>query len=53
MVTDISPAADVLPAKPDLAHVRAENGIIKESVGYRTFRVVNAIVLILICIVTL
>ena len=53
MVTEITPAADVLPPKPDLAEVRPEHGIIKESVGYRAFRVVNAIALILICVVTL
>ena len=53
MVTEITPAADVLPPKPDIAEVRPEHGIIKESVGYRAFRVVNAIALILICVVTL
>ncbi|WP_406248133.1 carbohydrate ABC transporter permease [Microbacterium sp. M] len=53
MVTEITPAADVLPPKPDLAEVRPEHGIIKESVGYRAFRVVNAVALILICVVTL
>lgn len=44
---------EALPAKPDLGHVRSETGIIKESLGYRTFRVVNAVVLVLVCVVTL
>ncbi|MFE6735812.1 carbohydrate ABC transporter permease [Microbacterium sp. NPDC057650] len=44
---------EALPAKPDLAHVRSETGIIKESLGYRTFRVANALVLVLVCVVTL
>lgn len=44
---------EALPSKPDIAHVRRETGVIRESLGYRTFRVVNAIVLVLICIVTL
>ncbi|MGM7670738.1 carbohydrate ABC transporter permease [Microbacterium sp. A93] len=44
---------EILPPKPDLAHVRKEGGVIKESVGFRVFRGANAIVLILVCVVTL
>ncbi|MGN8026351.1 carbohydrate ABC transporter permease [Microbacterium sp. 22242] len=44
---------EALPAKPDIARVRSETGVIRESWGYRVFRVVNAIVLLLICVVTL
>ncbi|MEV3939202.1 carbohydrate ABC transporter permease [Glycomyces sp. NPDC049804] len=39
--------------KPDIAHVRKETGVIRESAGYRVFRVVNAIALVLVCAVTL
>ncbi|GAA2136534.1 carbohydrate ABC transporter permease [Glycomyces algeriensis] len=42
-----------LPRKPDIAHVRKETGVIRESPGYRVFRVANAIVLLLVCAVTL
>ncbi|GLJ61774.1 sugar ABC transporter permease [Microbacterium barkeri] len=44
---------EALPQKPDIAHVRRETGIIRESLGYRVFRVVNAIALVLVCAVTL
>jgi len=44
---------EALPARPDIARVRSENGVIRESAGYRVFRVANAIVLLLVCIVTL
>ncbi|REJ06752.1 carbohydrate ABC transporter permease [Microbacterium bovistercoris] len=53
MVTDAPPEADILPPKPDLGHVRAEHGVIKESLGYRVFQVVNVVALLLICAVTL
>ncbi len=42
-----------LPQKPDIAHVRSETGVIRESLGYRVFRVANAVVLLLVCAVTL
>src|SRR5690606_24148955 len=41
------------PAKPDLAEVRRETGIIRESLGYRVFRVANVTLLLLVCAVTL
>jgi putative aldouronate transport system permease protein len=44
---------EALPRKPDIAQVRRETGIIRESLGYRIFRVVNAVALVLICAVTL
>lgn len=44
---------EALPTRPDIARVRSENGVIRESLGYRVFRVANAIVLLLVCIVTL
>lgn len=44
---------EALPPKPDIAHVRRETGIIRESLGYRVFRVVNAVSLVLVCAVTL
>lgn len=44
---------EALPPKPDLAHVRRETGVIRESLGYRAFRVFNAAALILVCVVTL
>lgn len=44
---------EALPQKPDIVHVRKETGIIRESLGYRTFRVVNAVCLVLICLVVL
>jgi putative aldouronate transport system permease protein len=42
-----------LPQKPDIAHVRSPTGVIRESPGYRVFRVANAIALLLVCAVTL
>jgi putative aldouronate transport system permease protein len=42
-----------LSRKPDLAHVRRETGVIRESLGYRVFRVVNVTALLLVCAVTL
>jgi putative aldouronate transport system permease protein len=44
---------DPLTATPDIARVRQQAGAIKDSVGYRVFRVVNAFVLVAICVVTL
>ena len=44
---------EALPPNPDIAHVRHQTGVIRESRGHRTFRVVNAIALVLICVVTL
>ncbi|MGL3149722.1 carbohydrate ABC transporter permease [Microbacterium sp. A82] len=35
-------------ATPDIASVRRENGAIRESTGYRVFRVINVIVLLII-----
>jgi putative aldouronate transport system permease protein len=44
---------EALPPKPDAARVRRETGVIRESPGYRAFRVVNAVALVLVCVVTL
>ncbi|MCA5892228.1 carbohydrate ABC transporter permease [Isoptericola sp. NEAU-Y5] len=38
---------------PDLAAVRTEPSTIRESTGYRTFRVANVVVLLVVCAVTL
>ncbi|WP_402462521.1 carbohydrate ABC transporter permease [Isoptericola aurantiacus] len=38
---------------PDLARVRAEPTTVKDTAGYRTFRVVNLVVLLGVCAVTL
>jgi putative aldouronate transport system permease protein len=38
---------------PDLAAVRTEPTTIKDSTGYRTFRVVNVVALLVVCAVTL
>jgi len=42
-----------LSATPDLAAVRHEGGAIKDGRGYRVFRVVNGVVLAVVCFVTL
>jgi putative aldouronate transport system permease protein len=44
---------DPLTATPDIARVRQQAGAIKDSLGYRVFRVVNGFVLVAICVVTL
>ncbi|MFB9660106.1 carbohydrate ABC transporter permease [Glycomyces mayteni] len=44
---------DNLSPKRDLAHVRRETGVIRESLGYRVFRIVNVVALLLVCAVTL
>lgn len=44
---------ETLPEKTDITVIRPENGVIRESAGYRTFRVVNAVLLLLVCVVTL
>ncbi len=44
---------EALPTKPDITKARSETGVIRESLGYRVFRGVNAIVLLLVCVVTL
>ncbi len=41
------------PAKLDLSEVRKETGVIRESLGYRMFRVANVTLLLLVCAVTL
>jgi putative aldouronate transport system permease protein len=38
---------------PDLAAVRSEPTTVKDTAGYRTFRVVNLVVLLVVCAVTL
>lgn len=42
-----------LPRKPDIARVRRETGVVRESLGYRVFRVANVFALLLLCAVTL
>jgi putative aldouronate transport system permease protein len=44
---------DPLSATPDLTAVRREGGTIKDTGGYRAFRVVNGLVLAVVCVVTL
>ena len=44
---------DDLSQKPDIARVRRETGVIRESAGYRAFRVANVLALLLLCAVTL
>lgn len=44
---------DPLTATPDIARVRQQTGTVKDSTGYRVFRVVNAFVLVAIAVVTL
>jgi putative aldouronate transport system permease protein len=44
---------ETLPPKPRIAAVRRETGIIRDSWGYRLFRVFNAVCLIGVCVVTL
>ncbi|GAB2981201.1 carbohydrate ABC transporter permease [Actinotalea caeni] len=46
MVTDLAKT-------PDIVAVRTAGGTVKDSTGYRVFRVVNATVLTVICLVTL
>lgn len=46
MVTEISQT-------PDIIAVRRDGGAVKDSGGYRTFRVINVIALTLVCLVTL
>lgn len=52
MVTD-TVTVDPLATGPDIGAVRREGGAIKDGTGYRVFRVVNALALTLICLVTL
>lgn len=44
---------DPLTTTPDIARVREQSGTIKDTLGYRVFRVVNGFVLVAICVVTL
>ena len=44
---------ETLPPKPDIARVRREGGVIRESHGTRAFRAANVICLLLVCAVTL
>lgn len=44
---------ETLPPKPDIARVRREGGVIRESHGTRVFRAANVICLLLVCAVTL
>ncbi len=44
---------DPLTATPDIARVRQQTGAIKDTLGYRVFRVVNGFVLVAVCVVTL
>ncbi|WP_235866307.1 carbohydrate ABC transporter permease [Serinibacter arcticus] len=44
---------DPLTRTPDIAEVRPEGGSLKDTTGYRVFRVVNVVILTLVCAVTL
>jgi len=44
---------DPLTTTPDIARVRSQSGTVKDTLGYRVFRVVNGFVLVAICVVTL
>lgn len=44
---------DPLAAAPDIAAVRTPSGAVRDTPGYRAFRVVNVAVLLLVCVVTL
>lgn len=44
---------DPLAVAPDIAAVRTEGGAVKDTAGYRAFRVVNVAILLLVCVVTL
>ena len=44
---------DPLTATPDIARVRQQAGAIKDTAGYRVFRVLNGVLLAVVCLVTL
>ncbi|MBN8881087.1 carbohydrate ABC transporter membrane protein 2 (CUT1 family) [Salana multivorans] len=44
---------DPLAVAPDIAAVRTQGGAVRDTPGYRAFRVVNVAVLLLVCVVTL
>lgn len=44
---------DTLSPTPDLAAARREGGVVRDSFGYKLFRVVNVIILLAVCVVTL
>lgn len=44
---------ETLPNRVDIVDTRPTTGIMRDSAGYRVFRVVNAILLLLVCVVTL